>query len=127
MNNYTTNLSLATSLLHRALHEGGASYWTTISTPTTGYTVGIDRYGKIINSEQPNAVEEVKDYITQHHLDGAGIGLWVDQDTGILYLDVVLVFYDKDQALRYAVEQSQLAIYDIENDEVIDVEYEEQI
>lgn len=128
MNNLnTTNIDLATSLLHTAIHEGGVTYWTTITAPSEGYTVGIDKHTETIDSEYPDAVYKVQDFITKHYLDGAGIGLWVDQDTLLLYLDVVIVFTDKSQALRFAAEQSQIAIYDIGNKEVIDVDYGVQL
>ena len=48
---------------------------------------------------------------------GRPFGTWVEH--GYIYFDYVTFFDDLDQALQYAKENSQAAIYDLLNDECI--------
>jgi len=48
-----------------------------------------------------------------------GVGWWTRN--GVTYLDVSTVFFDRDEALGFAEENDQIAIYDIVNGEDIDI------
>lgn len=59
--------------------------------------------------------QDVKQYIedVQEHLnESTGVGTWIDQNSGKVYLDVSTGFNDKAEAIAKAKEWKQLAIYD---------------
>lgn len=52
--------------------------------------------------------------------DGVVLGTWLDPDTGNIYLDISKRFEDKAEAIKYASEHNEKAIWDVKNMENID-------
>ncbi|MFN5251368.1 MAG: hypothetical protein ACK5DE_09980 [Bacteroidota bacterium] len=74
----------------------------------TGYAVGL--YGTTYLKEHPVkecVMQFIKMYLDDA-LDGA-IGAWIKDD--LLYLDVVKIVEDKDEAFQLAIEHQQKCIY----------------
>lgn len=68
--------------------------------------------------------QDVKQYIEdiQEHLnESTGVGTWVNENSGKVYLDVSIGFNDKEQAIAQAKEWKQLAIYDTIFNKTIDI------
>lgn len=115
--------------IEETLKNGGASF--SIETgelnPTTGYMVAIAGHEKIVpNVTNPKQLQYiVADYIKEHAIILAAglssdtfIGTWLHQDK--LYLDVSKNVTDKETAVRMAIENNQLAIWDCKNKVEID-------
>lgn len=80
-----------------------------------GYLVSIKDYESIINQNLIN--ENILNSIIQKMIiespNNAYIGMWANQAK--LYLDYSVLIQDKKKALKFAKQNEQLAIYDLEN------------
>lgn len=61
--------------------------------------------------------EKNKDVLKE---EGNVLGTWLDPDTGNIYLDISKRFEDKAEAIKYASEHNEKAIWDVKNMENID-------
>lgn len=106
------------------LQNGGASFslQTGELNPTSGYMVAISGHEKIIpNVTDNNQLQYIiADYIKENAIILAAgiscdtfIGTWLHENK--LYLDVSQNVADKASAVRMAVDNNQLAIWDCEN------------
>lgn len=88
--------------------------------PTVGFAVGREgwemRLGQecvskaLIRSWLDRVQSDNARIVADYDLDWA-VGVWYDK--GFVYLDVVNVVEDRDEAIRLGRERSQLAIYDL--------------
>ena len=108
------------SFLPTVLKKGGASYNITTgdTTPKTGYMVSIDGYEE--KHECSNILNHVvRDYVVRYSeilSDGETyLGGWLDKQTSTVYLDVSMHISDLQEAIEFARNNNQIAIYDCKN------------
>lgn len=110
--------------LQATLQNGGASFnlVTGELNPKSGYMVAISGHEKIISNVTDSSQLQyiVADYIKEKAIILAGglshdtyIGTWLHENK--LYIDISQNVTDKASAIRMAVENNQLAIWDCEN------------
>ena len=91
--------------------------------PHTGYVVatsGITMYGNTADLDR--AIEFIKsEHKAVYYQVNGYFSVWVDQDTRIVYLDRVQIFSELATALEVAHKHSQLAIYDLSEQQEIRV------
>ena len=86
--------------------------------PTTGYVVAVSKDSEhVMDPERTDVNMEIDDYIMTWQPEW--IGGWMYQ--GRAYIDAVEVFDGLDAAIDAARERDQLAIFDVETGEVIDL------
>lgn len=76
--------------------------------------IEIDR-----NTNYPFKVKYHK--INDLKLEKCIIGAWLNLENGIYYIELNKTFKDKNAALLFAIKHKQLAIYDMNNQKVIEV------
>jgi hypothetical protein len=105
------------SFLSTVLMDGGASYniITGDTVPNTGYMVGIDGYetrydqSSITNSDVRNYVITYIEILS----DGETfLGGWLDKQANEICLDVSIHIADREEAVEFARNNNQIAIYD---------------
>jgi hypothetical protein len=114
------------------IQNGGASFSleTGEINPTAGYMVAISGHEKIVpnvtNSKQLQYI--VAEYIKEHAIILAAgmsqntfMGTWLHENK--LYLDVSKNVTDKASAVRMAIENNQLAIWDNSNNSEIKIKF----
>ena len=69
----------------------------------------------------PQDVKQYVEDVKEHLSDNVGVGTWVNENDGQVYLDVSIGFNDKEQAIAQAKEWWQLAIYDTFLGKTIDI------
>lgn len=86
-----------------------------------GYMVSLQGYEKKCKTieETESAIMENMEIVKG--LDGAYLGAWIDE--GIIYIDISILVENKEDALELGKVNNQLAIYDIENNESIYLQY----
>lgn len=103
-----------------AIKNGGFSLSPKGETPATGYMISCKDLYKLNLSDLSE--DKLDNAIKQATEIGGYIGGWLDTettDTDNFYLDISINVQDKEQALKIAKKNKQLAIYDIENGESI--------
>ena len=89
--------------------EGYTVDATTLQPITSGYAVAVaDTQGSF--GEQ--GLYNVIDYVMSHPEINA-YGGWQDSETGDYYYDATMVFADRDEAIAFGLQNSQLAIFDL--------------
>lgn len=118
--------------------NGGATFnINTGEEPTSGTAVALHGHEKIVNflTESPSEILDIINYSVKGFIkDNAellaeedhNIGGWIDSETGKLYLDVVEVIHNRETAIRTAVANRQIAVYDLDNKEEFRIELVEQ-
>lgn len=110
----------AHQVLIQSLVNGGTTISRDNHLPTTGYVVG----GVVPSLHYPMYaidVEIIEGFIG-NYIDTTGyIGAWIDNTDNSMYLDVVEYVDELAYAMKLADERGELAIYDVVNDEVLDV------
>lgn len=86
----------------------------TMATPINGYCVAYKETQNIIATSLG-----IKAVLKHAKANAGYIGGWLDEKTGIYYLDSVKIFSDKQKAIRFAIENEQIAIYNLQNGEEI--------
>jgi hypothetical protein len=110
--------SVALTLVTGLAREGGATTSATanVDVPSTGYAVSIPAAGRVllIDALQPY---DVADWVSRHRdllaEPGKYAGIWLDRETGEVYLDVNEVFADSTDAALAAVAAGQVAVFDL--------------
>ena len=77
-----------------------------------GYMVSLAGYEKQLKIENLT-IKTIKLYQKNAQRLHANVGFWIDNN--ILYLDISKHFISKDKAVRTALKNNQLALYDIYN------------
>ena len=84
--------------------------------PTDGYMCAIAQNERIIDGQLTE--NALTNYINQYASDleenGAYLGIWYNTENNKTYLDTSYRFSDVDEALAFAKENEQLAIFDLE-------------
>jgi hypothetical protein len=108
------------SFLPTVLKNGRASYNITTgdTTPKTGYMVGIDGYEE--RHECSNILNHVvRDYVVRYSeilSDGETfLGGWLDRPAFEVCLDISMHIPDLQDAIHFAKNNNQVAIYDCRN------------
>ena len=78
----------------------------------TGFSVAVNGNEKVVELSEFN--EKIVHGYKRNMKKGMVLGTWVNDNK--VYLDTVKVFKDKDEALKLAKLQNELAIYDLENE-----------
>ena len=79
-----------------------------------GYSVAIK---ETQNSFGPEGIENVHDAIIAGLADH--VGGWLDSETGLYYFDAVRIFTNLDEAMNFARENGQIAIFNLDTLEEI--------
>ena len=86
-----------------------------------GYMVSVYGYEKKLDDFSFEEVEKVVSEYQQIVKGALYIGFWIDN--GVLYIDISKYIYNKSQALKFGKQNKQIAIFDIENQESIEIHY----
>ncbi|MFD7336701.1 hypothetical protein ACFV98_11940 [Streptomyces violascens] len=100
--------------------DGGLTFSPFELTPVVGYMVSIAGSERIIPLEDfgpENLAEYVGDYAASVADLGLFYGAWVDE--GLVYLDLSMNVIDRSEAVAMGHLESQLAIFDVANGDVI--------
>lgn len=81
--------------------------------PKTGYVVAFEA------TQNSFGREGLKHCLNHAMLHEGLVGGWLNTDNGLYYFDSVLVFQNLNEALNFGKVQNQIAIFDIQNCEVI--------
>lgn len=112
----STTYDLACLILDDTLTKGGSTRRFTGTTPTRGYTVGDGKAERRIGGFHEHSLNHLRrtihTYIDEHD-HALYYGAWVDQDTGILYLDTPHLYDDFETAILAAVVRGEVAIYSL--------------
>jgi len=88
--------------------------------PTKGYFVALKRQELKVKYNNP-INEIVQKYVLKNSIDlsdnNTFVGSWIED--GLLYLDVVVMLEDKEEAIKLGQQNEQLAIYDASTKQVI--------
>lgn len=81
---------------------------------SVGYYIGEEHIGK----------ESLTDVVTHALENGKVVGGWLDSSSGVYYFDSVAIFDDsqQDEAHQFAIDNNQVAYYDLTNGVTIYVE-----
>jgi len=112
MKNYKT---LAEILVNEAYLRGGASVYANGSSITSGFAVGKTNLFTGKMPENRN-IEQINEAIKTSK--GKAFGSWRDSDN-TLYIDVINIIEDRDEALKIAKALNEIAIYDLNKKEEI--------
>lgn len=121
---------LATYLTEAALQDGGATVsltvdpeWNAVVTPTTGYAVGRPPYGAVFGPGTSGRAVTLRrailEWLGTLPSDVTHVGIWRDDHTGRVHVDVVDVITVKSVAHGYAVRRGELAYYDLGRSEEV--------
>ena len=110
----------------KTITDGGASVSALLehSQNKKGFMVSLIGTEKAIEKEDYNAF---KDAIIEKQGQVKGIkqyiGTWYNTEDGKIYIDISVHYNDKRLAIENGLKNKQLAIYDVENDNSIYLEY----
>lgn len=110
-------------IIEEIKENGGGTYNKELKSinATSGYMVSLLGYER-----KCKTIEEIEKAITENTeiirgLDSAYLGAWIDE--GIVYIDISVLVENKEDALQLGKINNQLAIYDIQNNESIYLNY----
>lgn len=134
-----TELKAPTAIDAKQLFNHDTTIWISCPKQRTGYLVSVNKHTYAIKAVRDwerltatdkrsvrlwiNSINQLHNYENPNCVDFdkcCTIGSWYDN--GILYLDTCNWYKNLEDALKAAREQRQLAIYDLSNNEVINVE-----
>jgi len=95
--------------------------------PTTGYAVATAVPGTQVAAadfmDRERGVAAIEKFLTDnvdHFADPKNhLGVWNNQENGMVYLDVTEVVDSKEEAVRLGAERNQISVWDFENSEEI--------
>lgn len=101
-------------------HRVAEGYWV-----SEGYALSIDPdRTKVVDEFNPETVGNFYvDNWDRLQLDGKMFGAWLDTETGKTHLDVVTIFTDREEAIKYGRFYGEIAIYDLTAGEEIRLSY----
>lgn len=103
-----------------SLENGGCTYNNNgTSYNGNGYAVGI--YGTTFDNIGQITENEIFKTFEKARAMGLKVGGWVNTDTDIIYIDLVQVYNNKQEAIKEAESLGELAIYDFEKKEEIKI------
>lgn len=105
---------------HTAINGGASINLATGSTPAGGYMVSRAGSELVLDGLSREHLEEfVQAYREELDNSDTYLGVWEDEDTGLVYLDISDNLDNLDTAVALGVEREQLAIYAVEQGETI--------
>jgi len=116
--------SVAKTALQMTMASGGATISTGSKVPSTGFVYSPFRDKEWHKPIARVNVNDISSYM-EEHADALAkedhfLGTWYDSDTGEVFIDVVVVEPDRTKALDDALKAEQIAVWDIENSEVVE-------
>ncbi len=111
-----TVAQLLANTLYQCGNEG-ASLNVNFDSPTEGYMVSIVDGPQFPNLSSVNPLDVaafIKDYILAA-TNKMYFGVWVNEDTNVVYFDLSFNTASEDKALKMAKEREQIAIWDVTN------------
>lgn len=91
-----------------------------------GFSVAVFDDAETVFAPKPITEDDIFRYLKKHRDKFSDpevyVGGWVDESDGKVYLDLSVVKSDRGEAMALASEHSQLAIFDLENTQAIDVQ-----
>lgn len=111
------------NIIEEIKENNGGTYnkeYKTINT-SKGFMVSLQGYEKKCKTDEETekAIKENMEIVKK--LDNAYLGAWIDE--GITYIDISVLVENKEDAMELGKVNNQLAIYDIENNESIYLQY----
>jgi len=118
-------------LLLNDISEHGATYFYNgeefTKNPSKGYVVGINKNVKVFNLSKcgMELLNELKKAVNHSNfilsnLDSWNcLGLWVDTESNLLYIEETQLFSDRDEAVAVAKKFNEIAIWDCGNSKEI--------
>lgn len=96
-----------------AIENGGATYTARGDDVllSRGFVVSLDYVGIVTTLAKVSATD-VRRMARRATKYGGFVGVWLDEKTGLLYLDVSQVYDDEKRAAMFARANNQLAYYD---------------
>ena len=118
-------MDIMDKVLESVANTGGASInLASGSTPAGGYMVS--RAGSEVVVDGGLSRDDLAQFAQAYHeeLDNSDtyLGVWADEDTGLVYLDISDNLDNMDMAVALGVEREQLAVYAVESGETIRIE-----
>lgn len=123
LNITTTNSQRVYNFILSKSLEGGSVNPINLNTPKSGYMVSLRGCEEIY--KRPSDISQLFvnlliDKITHLlNVNDYYIGVWRDEETGLIYVDLSVNIAELSTALKVAEYNNQLAIYDVENNKVI--------
>lgn len=110
-----------TVIEHTNLNGGASINVTTGTTPNSGYMVSRAGSEVVIDGELTRDGLEQFTQAYHEELDNPDtyLGVWEDDETGLVYLDISDNLDNLDNAMALGVERDQLAIYAVDSGETI--------
>lgn len=109
----------------------------TARTLEKGYSVAVKKYEKILSLSAMNpmllarymdyAIELGYEFSENNNLKTVSIGTWINENNGLLYLDISIYELDLIEAIKLGLEHEQIAIYDFGNNTTINIERLRQV
>lgn len=106
------------NIIQKALKNGG---YTDISYKN-GYMVslyGLEKQVPIGEAYSKKTMQLLRQYRKLAKKYNASLGLWIEK--GTLFIDISINIIDKNKAIKVGIDNKQLAIYDIVNDQTINL------
>lgn len=99
--------------------------------PSEGWAVAQKRYSKTVDTKRGAefARNQVANYVADNWevltAEGNYLGTWLDEDTGLIWLDISQVFPDSeyDAAYDWAKRQGEIAIFNLGTFEEVTIDY----
>ena len=106
------------SIIKKALKNGG---YTDISYKD-GFMVslyGLETQVPIGEAYSKKTMQVLRRYRKLAKKYNGSLGLWIEK--GVLFIDISINIINKDEAIKFGIENKQLAIYDIVNETTINL------
>ena len=120
-NEINLHLAIANNLFSNTAHFGGCSINSNFESPKTGYLVSV-KDGLTFNSQSEVNEHEISIFVKENLplcTENNYFGGWKDQQTKKQYFDLSLNTQSFDFAIQVAIQNKQLAIWDLnENKEI---------
>lgn len=119
----TTYTAIAETLLTAARTSGGITLNPSTGTsPTSGYAVGYPYGGISFRDDSEVDIKWIAEVAREADENGYFVGSWYAPH-GVIFIDLVEVITDRDEAIEAGLSRTELAIYDLEKGEEITLNY----
>ncbi len=104
-------------LYNEVINNGGFTFNPTHGFPTSGYAVSCHKDREMSGPREGFHPEIILLYVLSNidilANDDEFLGGWLDRSTDRVYLDIVRVLHDREEALRLAREHDQICVFDL--------------
>ena len=119
----TSHEAIAARLLSDARTSGGATLDPNGGeSPTSGYAVAYPYMGISFPDNGDVDMAWIQEMVRDCAAAGYYVGSW-KAPHGVIFIDAVEIVADRDEAIEKGLSRTELAIYDIEKDEEITLNY----